>query len=145
MKSTTKILITICLITIFLAGKIKSNNKNTNSQKPPTPKIPENYKLMIVGDQGEFQYFKGTYDDANRSSKETKKEKIELIFDRVSYDVKDRKCIETNPSDIYDLTDLSINKEMINFDDLISTKNFQKKIDYADGIVFLGGYYLPRK
>ena len=158
MKFTTKFLIAICLISTILTGKLKSNNNNAILQKPPTPKNEtgvSNYKLLIVGDQGQFEYFKKSYEDV-KPLKE-KQEKIDRIFNNTTYDVADRKCKITilvkDPKSAkefnktMDLTDLSKMENRVmgmkNFDDLITTNGFQTQVDLANGIVFLGDTIYP--
>lgn len=129
MQFAIKVILSLCLISLILSSsKLKSSLKN-------------NYNLMILGDQGQFEYFKSSY-EAVKKLDISKQEKIDKIFENTTYSVEDGNCkikVNDKEMDLTDLTNSESRKQgMKNFDDLISSPNFKKQLEKASGIVFLG-------
>jgi hypothetical protein len=111
-----------------------------------TQEKKEKYNLLIMGNQGQFEYFKRTYSEVI-SLDSLKQEKIDRIFKDTTYDVTNGACKINTPGKVLDLTNLdnaeSRNEGMKNFYEIISTDNFKTNLNKADGVVFLGNSIIP--
>lgn len=146
---TKNILIVLCLLGLLLAQKAP-NSTDSSTNNPDNDKENPNYQLMIVGDQGQFVYFKSLYDKV-KPMQIPKRNKTDIVFNNTKYSTENRQCVvEINSPEknitynFTNLSDIEARKNgMKNFDDLISTNAFQSQLKHADGIIFLGDTIYP--